>query len=121
MEFCRCRKKKEKAMPTNKLPAVPESVLKRRKRRESAKAARIQVSIKVRTKFTTTKKNPNLQKNHFDFYKSVFFCFVRFCFRSLTILSKHVFGRVEYDLNRLRFSVLKWITIFRAKIDYDFL
>ncbi|XP_011138066.1 60S ribosomal protein L7-like [Harpegnathos saltator] len=42
--------KKETASPasTNKLPAVPESVLKRRKRREAVKAARLQISIKQR-------------------------------------------------------------------------
>lgn len=43
-------KKKEakpKAEGSKQLPAVPESVLKRRKRRETAKAARLQTSIKV--------------------------------------------------------------------------
>lgn len=40
-------RKKEAVPLTKKLPAVPESVLKRRKRREVVKAARLQVSIKV--------------------------------------------------------------------------
>lgn len=46
LSFLPHRKKKE-AAPPKKLPAVPESVLKRRKRRDTAKAARVQVSIKV--------------------------------------------------------------------------
>lgn len=40
-------RKKETVPSTKKLPAVPESVLKRRKRREAVKAARLQISIKV--------------------------------------------------------------------------
>ncbi|RLU18609.1 hypothetical protein DMN91_008966 [Ooceraea biroi] len=36
----------ETASPATKLPAVPESVLKRRKRRETVQAARLQTSIK---------------------------------------------------------------------------
>lgn len=40
-------RKKETAAPPNKLPAVPESVLKKRKRREAVKAARLQISLKV--------------------------------------------------------------------------
>ncbi|KAK0182295.1 hypothetical protein PV327_000447 [Microctonus hyperodae] len=42
------QKKAAAAAPTKKLPAVPESVLKRRKRRETARVARLQVSIKAR-------------------------------------------------------------------------
>ncbi|XP_011337799.1 60S ribosomal protein L7-like [Ooceraea biroi] len=38
----------ETASPATKLPAVPESVLKRRKRRETVQAARLQTSIKQR-------------------------------------------------------------------------
>jgi len=37
----------ETALPAGKLPAVPESVLKRRKRRAVIKATRLRVSIKV--------------------------------------------------------------------------
>lgn len=40
-------RKKETPAPPNKLPAVPESVLKKRKRREQVKAARLQISLKV--------------------------------------------------------------------------
>lgn len=40
-------RQKETAPPAKKLPAVPESVLKRRKNREAVKAARLQISIKV--------------------------------------------------------------------------
>ncbi|GAB1866383.1 60s ribosomal protein l7 [Camponotus japonicus] len=40
--------KKESDVLTKKLPAVPESVLKKRKRREAIKAARLQISIKQR-------------------------------------------------------------------------
>ncbi|XP_029175162.1 general transcription factor 3C polypeptide 2-like isoform X2 [Nylanderia fulva] len=40
--------KKESEVPPKKLPAVPESVLKKRKRRETVKAARLQISIKQR-------------------------------------------------------------------------
>lgn len=42
-------RKKEIDVSTKKLPAVPESVLKKRKRREAVKAARLQISIKVIT------------------------------------------------------------------------
>lgn len=40
-------RKKETAPPAKKLPAVPESVLKRRKTRLAVKAASLQTSIKV--------------------------------------------------------------------------
>ncbi|XP_012529657.1 60S ribosomal protein L7 isoform X1 [Monomorium pharaonis] len=42
------KKKEVPVPPATKLPAVPESVLKRRKRREAVKAARLRTSIKQR-------------------------------------------------------------------------
>lgn len=41
------RKKETEPAAAKKLPAVPESVLKRKKTREAVRAARLQISIKV--------------------------------------------------------------------------
>ncbi|KAJ8668835.1 hypothetical protein QAD02_000099 [Eretmocerus hayati] len=50
------KESKPKAEASKKLPAVPESVLKRRKRRETAKAARLQTAIKRKTNFHKKRK-----------------------------------------------------------------
>lgn len=60
-------RKKESEPAAKKLPAVPESVLKRRKTREAVRAARLQISIKVLIKYLINIFFKNIIFNYLNF------------------------------------------------------